>query len=77
VLTNAHGLAEFDNLRITLGLTFARKQVDLVPVNDHTWLVKFGPVDLGLWDETRKYPSLIRPRRRRGPGRKVSAMSPV
>jgi transposase InsO family protein len=77
VLTNAQGVAEFESLRIPVGQTFARRYVDLAPVADHTWLVKFGPVELGLWDDTRKYPSLIRPRRSRRPGRPVSAMSPV
>jgi hypothetical protein len=77
VLTNYQGVAEFESLRIPVGQTFARNYVDIIPVSKHTWLVKFGPVELGLWDETRKYPSLIRPRRRRGPGKKASTMSPV
>lgn len=77
VLTNSHGVAELDGLRVPIGLLFARQHVDLMPVAQHTWLVKFGPVELGLWDAARKYASLIRPRRRRGPGRVLSAMSPV
>jgi transposase InsO family protein len=76
VLTNWHGVAEFEGLRIPLGLLLARQYIDLAPVTEHTWLAKFGPVELGLWDETRKNPSLIRPRRRRGPGRRASTMSP-
>jgi hypothetical protein len=77
VLASSHGVAELDGLRIPLGVVFARQHVDLMPVAEHTWLVKFGPVELGLWDESRKYARLIRPRRRRGPGRVLSAMSPV
>jgi transposase InsO family protein len=77
VLTNRNGVAEFEGLRIALGLLLAHQEIDLVPVAEHIWLAKFGPVELGLWDETRRYPNLIRPRRRRGPGRKLSAMSPV
>jgi transposase InsO family protein len=77
VLTNNHGVAEFDHLVIPVGLLFAHQHVDLVPVATNTWLVKYGPVELGLWDESRKNPKLIRPRKRRTPPRKVSAMSPV
>jgi len=77
VLANFAGVAELDGLRIPLGILFAHRLVDLMPVAEHTWLVSFGPVELGLWDESRKYPSLIRPRRRLDPPRKVSAVSPV
>jgi transposase InsO family protein len=77
VLTNNRGVAELDHLRIPLGLLFAYQHVDLVPVATNTWLVKYGPVELGLWDETRKNPKLIRPRKRRTPPRRVSAISPV
>jgi transposase InsO family protein len=77
VLSDSRGLVRFDGLRIPLGLTFAHKQVDLMPVTDHTWLVRFGPIDLGIWDETRTYAHLIRPLRNPKRRLKVSTMSPV
>jgi putative transposase len=77
VLTDSRGIAELEGLRIPLGLLFAHQHVDLMPVAEQTWLVKYGPVELGLWDDSRKNPKLVRPRRRRNRPRILSAMSPV
>lgn len=76
VLTNYRGVAELDHLAIPVGMLFAHQHVDLMPVAACTWLVKYGPVDLGLWDEARKNPKLIRPRTRRTPPRKASTIFP-
>lgn len=77
VLVDGHGAARFQDVHVPVGHILAHQYVDFDPVADHVWLVRFGPVELGLFDETKKTQGLVRPRRRRGPGRKVSAMSPV
>jgi transposase InsO family protein len=75
-----NGVAEFGEYRIPISRVLACQYVEFHPVADRIWMVKFGPVELGLFDEARKVRSLIRPRTPYRPGKrviKVSGMSPV
>ena len=79
-LLDRNGVAQFGEYRIPIGRVLADQLVDFLPVADRVWLVKFGPVELGLFDETRKVRTLIRPKTPWRTGKRViklSAMSPV
>lgn len=54
-----------------------REPVTLVPAGDRQWEVRFGPIVLGIIDETRAKKGLIRPKNPRRSGAEVSAISPV
>ncbi len=71
------GEVRWGRRRIYLAHCLYGEPVDLIPAGERQWEVRFGPVTLGLIDETRLHKGLIRPRRRRDPGDEVSRMSPV
>jgi transposase InsO family protein len=79
-LLDRNGVAQFGEYRLPISSLLADQYVDFFPVAERVWLVKFGPVELGLFDELRKVHTLIRPKNRRLPGKRgilLSAMSPA
>ena len=73
VLVNKHGYMQWEGRKIKVGLALRHELVELRPRGRRKWHVGFGPVVLGLLDET-QWKRGIMPLGRRA---KVSAMSPV
>jgi putative transposase len=64
--------------RFFIGTSLAYQFVQLHPAGERSWSVSFGPIHLGLLDETRKQNDLIRPKPTRDRRKKkVTTMSPV
>ncbi len=75
-LVDSSGRAKWGRYRVDVGTALKHQLVNFRVAGDRQWLVTFGPVVLGVFDETRSHRGLIRPKR----GRRlteVSAMSPV
>ena len=63
-MVDRRGEIRFGRRRYTLTPCLWGETVELTPAGERQWEVFFGPVLLGILDETRSQRDLIRPKRR-------------
>lgn len=59
-----HGFVNWGRSRLFVAIALRFERVVFDPVGPHQWEVRFGPVVLGFFDETRRHKGIIRPKRK-------------
>jgi transposase InsO family protein len=59
-----HGFVKWRRSRLFVAVALRFERVIFDPVGPHQWEVRFGPVVLGFFDETRRHKGIIRPKRK-------------